>query len=297
MRDNKLFLICPCYNEEEMLQISAGKLYDLLEQLIITHRVSDDSQIIFVDDGSKDKTWEIIENLHKENSTYTGIKLTRNFGQYSALAAGYMYAKDNADFCISLDVDLQDDITIIPEMIDKYHGGAETVLAIRNDRSNDDPLKKMTAKAYYKLNEWLGSKMIPDHPDYRLLSNKALNVMEKYIDKDPYMRGIIPLIGLKTERVYFKRQKREAGTTKFNYRKLIQIAVQAIVRTSNRLLIFPIIPAFIAFLGLFIHIPAEVYWIFLFLTLLCFGFYLGDIKTQVHNAPPYMIDKITEKQE
>ena len=150
-------------------------------------------------------------------------------------------------------------------MLEKYNDGCEVVLAIRNDRTNDSFMKKFTADLYYKVNDMLDTKMIREHPDFRLLSKKALVTLSKYEDPDPYMRGIIPLLGYKTAKVEFKRQKREAGTTKFNYKKLIQIAVNAIVKTTNRPLLFPIIPMIVAFIGLFIKLKQEVYWMLLFM--------------------------------
>lgn len=294
MRENKLFIICPCYNEEAILKNSIEKLTELMDSLVKDRLISRDSKIICVDDGSKDKTWDIIEETSVENNYVRGIKLSRNFGQYSALMAGYMHAKKFADFCISLDVDLQDDISVIPDMVKKYLNGCEVVLAIRNDRSNDSFMKKVTAEMYYGTLKLLGVKMIKEHPDYRLLSKKALVAMEQYEDNDVYIRSIVPRLGFKTDTVSFKRQKREAGTTKYNYIKLIQIAIKGIVKSSNTLLLFPILPILVTILGMFIHIKVEVYWCLLFMCILCYGFYIGDIKTQAHNAPNYTIEKITK---
>lgn len=292
MRKNKLFLICPCYNESPILEDSIKQLIDKFKELESKSLIDVESKIILIDDGSKDDTWDIIKENVNKNGMIGGIKLSKNFGQYAALMAGYMYAKDNADICISLDVDLQDDISILEELILEYEKGAEVVLAIRNERKGDSFIKKATAKAYYKVMALCGSNMIEEHPDFRLLSKKALNALSLFKDKKPYIRGIIPNLGFKTARVGFSRKKREGGTTCYNYWKLIRIAINGIVKTSNKLLGFPLVAAVAALLGCFIQIRSELYWVLLFLTLWIFGLYIADIKTQCYDYPGYIIDEI-----
>lgn len=292
MRENKLFIICPCYNEEEILNDSINKLKAKMNELIKENLISKNSKLVLIDDGSTDNTWMKILEFTKSCPLVIGIKLSRNFGQYAAIMAGYMYAKDNADICISLDVDLQDDISALDHMLKEYHNGSEVVLAVRSDRKEDGFMKRITASLYYKIIKILGSKMIPEHPDYRLLSKKALCALSLFHDKSPYLRGMIPSLGFKTALVGFERKRRTFGKTSYNYYKLLKIGISGIVKTSNRLLYTPLIAAIIAILGLFISIPIQVYWFLLFLSIWIIGLYIIDIKEQVYDRPSYIIETI-----
>lgn len=289
---DKLLIITPCYNEEEILIDSAYKLKEVLDQLIQNEKIACDSRIMFIDDGSKDKTWKLIEKLNSENPQFGGIKLSRNFGQQSALMAGYMYANRNCDLCITLDVDLQDDISIIPEMVDEYLNGAEVVTTRRKSRKSDSFTKMVTAKMFYAVIKTLGTEMKPEEPEYRLLSRKALSILSKFKERNPYPRDLIPRIGLPTKTVEFERKERMGGVTKYNYRKLINLAITAIVRSSNGLLKLPIIPIIISVIGIFVHIPSAIYWIMAFSIMMLFGYYIADIKDQVHARPVYIYEEI-----
>jgi len=289
---DRLFIMCPCYNEEEVLLDSAKKLEKVMESLIENKKISEDSRILFVDDGSKDKTWSLIEDLKKENKRFGGIKFSRNFGQSAALMAAYAYAAAEADMCITLDVDLQDDIAIIPDMVDAYLAGNEVVLTVRTSRGKDTFIKKSTAAMYYKFMELMDTQIAPQHPDYRLLSKKTLKALQLFTEKNPYPRGLVPRIGFKTATIPFERKERLAGETKYNMRKMIGLATHSIVTYSNKPLQLPIIPAAVAGISLILPVPKAVNWVFLFLCLYVFGIYIADVKEQVYNRPVYIIDEI-----
>ena len=271
---------------------SAKKLETVMKSLIENQKISEDSKILFVDDGSKDKTWSLIEELKKEDKHFGGIKFSRNFGQSAALMAAYAYAAAEADMCITLDVDLQDDIAIIPDMVDAYLAGNEVVLTVRTSRGKDTFIKKSTAAMYYKFMELMDTQIAPQHPDYRLLSKKALKALQLFTEKNPYPRGLVPRIGFKTATIPFERKERLAGETKYNMRKMIGLATHSIVTYSNKPLQLPIIPAAVAGISLILPIPRAVNWIFLFLCLYVFGIYIADVKDQVYNRPVYIIDEI-----
>ncbi|WP_373262091.1 glycosyltransferase family 2 protein [Hungatella hathewayi] len=292
MKDNTLYIVTPCYNEEEILMDSAYRLKNKLLELIEKELVSNKSKIIFIDDGSKDKTWSLIEKLVQKDKLYGGIKLSKNFGQYAALMAGYMYAKDNADLCISLDVDLQDDIEIIEKMVQDYNEGSEIVFTVRKDRKSDTNLKKNTAKFYYQIMKWLNTGMIPESPDFRLLSKRALKALEQQEDKKPYPRGSVPCIGFKSSVEEFVRQQRRGGKTSYSYPKMIKLAIRSIVKTTNRVLFLPFFVAVIAMAELVIQIPSNIYWVMIFFSLGIIGLYIADIKDQICGGPCYFIDII-----
>lgn len=292
MRENKLFMICPCFNEEEILNDSINKLKAKMNELIDENMINKESKLVLIDDGSTDNTWKKILEFTKSCPFGIGIKLSKNFGQYAAIMAGYMYAKDNADICISLDVDLQDDISAMDHMLKEYHNGSEVVLAVRSDRKADGFMKRITASLYYKMIKILGSNMVPEHPDYRLLSKKALCALSLFRERSPYLRGMIPGLGFKTTMVGFERKRRTFGKTSYNYFKLLKIAIKGIVKTSTRLLCIPLIAAFVCILGLFVVLPIQVYWFLLFLSIWIIGLYIIDIKEQVYDRPSYIIETI-----
>lgn len=229
---DRLYLVIPCYNEEDVLPETSKRLREKLKTLIDKKLVSKDSRIIFVDDGSKDKTWEIIEKLNKKSEMYGGVKLSRNRGHQNALLAGLMSAKQTADVVISLDADLQDDIDAIDKMISAYHNGADIVYGVRSSRKKDTFFKKATAQGFYRMMSNMGVDSVYNHADYRLMSKRALNELEKFREVNLFLRGIIPLLGFNTAIVEYERAERFAGESKYPLRKMLNFAVDGITSFS-----------------------------------------------------------------
>lgn len=231
---NTLYLVIPCFNEEEILLDSAKILKEKIINLINTNKISDKSKIMFVDDGSTDKTWKIILELNKQEKIFTGIKLSKNEGHQNALLAGLLTAKEHADFTISMDADLQDDVDAIDEMIDKFFKGFEIVYGVRCDRQIDSFFKKSTANLFYKIMNLMGAKTITNHADFRLMSANALNALEKFNEVNIFLRGIIPLIGFKSAKVFYERKERKAGISKYPLKKMIHFAIDGITSCSTK---------------------------------------------------------------
>lgn len=229
---DKLYLVVPCYNEQEVISETAKRLLVKINRLIETNIISSDSRIIFVDDGSKDKTWAMINNLHEENSVFQGVKLSRNKGHQNALLAGLMIAKDYCDMAISLDADLQDDIDAIDEMVQKYKEGYDIVYGVRSSRETDTFFKKTTAQLFYKFMNFMGVETVYNHADYRLMSKRAIEGLENHKEVNLFLRGIVPLIGYKTTKVFYKRNKRFAGESKYPLKKMLAFAWQGITSFS-----------------------------------------------------------------
>ncbi len=221
-----LHIVVPCYNEEEVLPISAPVLLGKLTELIDAGRVSPQSRVLFVNDGSSDRTWEIIAKLHAENSRVDGLSLTRNRGHQNAVTAGLATAIRYADVTVTVDADLQDDIGAIDEMIEKYLAGAQIVCGVRNNRESDGALKRVTAEGYYKLMNLFGAKLIYNHADYRLLSREAVERLLCFGTEDLFLRGLITRLGYTPEKVYYARSPRAAGETKYTVRKMLHLALR-----------------------------------------------------------------------
>ena len=232
MKDNILYIVVPCYNEEEVLSESIKLLTKKVDKLIKDNKINKNSKILFVNDGSKDNTWKIIKDNSKTNKLVTGISLSRNRGHQNALLAGLLTAKNHADIIISMDADLQDDINAIDEMLEKYQEGNEIVYGVRKSRKKDSLFKKTTALLFYKLMKFLGVECIYNHADYRLTSKKVLNALEEYDETNLFLRGIIPTIGYKSDIVYYDRGERYAGKTKYPLKKMISFAVEGITSFS-----------------------------------------------------------------
>lgn len=232
--DNKLYLVIPCYNEEEVLPETAKRLKEKMNALIASKKIEKESRIVFVNDGSRDKTWEIIQALHKEDSLYSGINLSRNRGHQNALLAGLMTVKDYADAVISMDADLQDDINAIDEMVDKYLAGADVVYGVRNRRTTDTFFKRVTAEGFYKLMNAMGANTVFNHADYRLLSKRALMGLSEYEEVNLFLRGIVPMIGYKSEIVFYERGERFAGESKYPLGKMLTFAIEGITSLSTK---------------------------------------------------------------
>lgn len=255
-----LVIIVPCYNEEEVLKITYFALYDILKGLVGNGKISLNSYICFVDDGSKDKTWEIIQKLSKykdEKCLVKGIKLSRNFGHQAAQIAGL--TQNEADIFITIDADLQDDVNAISEMVDKYLEGNEIVYAVRKDRSSDEFLKRNIAQIYYKLSQFMGVNGIYNHADFRLMSKTVVDILKNLKECNVYLRGLIPSLGFKSCNVYFSRKKRIAGITKYNLFSQFALAVDGITSFS----VAPLrLITILGFLSFFIAILMSFYSIF-----------------------------------
>lgn len=222
----ELALIIPCYNEEEVLNQSINTLCEIYENLIKNKQISPQSKMIFVNDGSKDNTWSIIEQAHKKHAYIKGISLSRNFGHQEALLAG-LY-NTSADIYITIDADLQDDPFVIKEMIKKYNDGNEIVYGIRNKRDTDSFFKRTSALWFYKMMKLLGVELVSNHADFRLLSKRAVEAMAQFKEKNLFLRAIVPLIGFQSANVYYERKKRNAGTTKYPLKKMLLFALKGI---------------------------------------------------------------------
>ncbi len=226
---NVLYLVLPCYNEEACLDETTGRLRQKLADLITAKKIDKTSKIVYVDDGSKDKTWEKISGY---GSPVIGLKLARNRGHQNALLAGLMYAKDHADIVISMDADLQDDINAIDKMLVEYEGGSEIVYGVRSERKTDSAFKRRTALAFYKIMNLLGAEVVYNSADYRLMSKRALEELSKYKEVNLFLRGLVPLIGLKTSEVKYPRAERFAGESKYPLKKMLKFAWDGITSFS-----------------------------------------------------------------
>lgn len=228
----KLCIVIPCYNEEAVLEKTAAAVKEFMDSLIEKGEVEKNSKIAFVDDGSKDKTWEIIKALSSNDELFEGIKLSRNKGHQNALLAGLMTVKDSFDAVISMDADLQDDIKAIGDMIKSYKEGNEIVYGVRSSRKTDSGFKRATAKSFYKVMELLGAETVSDHADYRLMSRKAIDALAEFSEVNLFLRGIVPLIGFKSAIVYYERGKRAAGDSKYPLKKMLSFAFEGITSLS-----------------------------------------------------------------
>lgn len=225
-------LVVPCFNEEEVIAITANRLTEVLRNLIKDNHISKGSFVYFVDDGSHDRTWAIIEQLHTKDNLIKGLKLARNFGHQNALLAGLLSIKERCDCAISIDADLQQDENAIPLFLDKFKSGAEIVFGIRHDRKSDGLFKKLTALFFYKLMSSMGVRIIKNHADYRLVGKKALYALAEHDEFNLFLRGIFTEMGFKTDQVMFEVKERFAGKTKYSLRKMLSLALNGITSFS-----------------------------------------------------------------
>jgi glycosyltransferase involved in cell wall biosynthesis len=231
---NRLFCVIPCYNEQEVLPETSKRLEAKLKDLIAAGKISDDSRILFVNDGSKDNTWNMIKDLHEKNEIFQGINLSKNMGHQNALLAGLMTAKDLCDAAISLDADLQDDINAIDEMVDKFNNGCDIVYGVRSKRATDTFFKKFTAESFYKLINSMGGNTVYNHADYRLMSRRALMALSEFGEVNLFLRGIVPMVGFNTDVVYYERAERFAGESKYPLKKMLSFAIEGITSLSTK---------------------------------------------------------------
>ncbi len=229
---NILYIVVPCYNEEAVLPETSKRLLEKYKELTEEKLISEESRIVFVNDGSKDSTWEIISRLHDENIIFSGINLSKNKGHQNAVMAGLMTVKDRCDIAITLDADLQDDINAIDEMVKKYHSGNDVVYGVRSSRKTDTFFKRFTAESFYKFMKIMGVDVVFNHADFRLMSNRVLDALSEYKEFNLFLRGIIPQIGFKSDCVYYERHERFAGESKYPLKKMLSFAVDGITSFS-----------------------------------------------------------------
>lgn len=227
-----LYFIIPCYNEEQVLPITAPMFLQKVKDLVAAGKISDESRILFVNDGSRDKTWEIITNLHQSDPHFIGISQSRNRGHQNAVLAGLMEAKDQCDITVSIDCDGQDDINAVDQMVDEYHNGCEVVYGVRNNRDSDTAFKRMTAEGFYKLMNWMGAEVVFNHADYRLISSRVLQEFQNFKEVNIFLRGLVPLVGFKSTSVYYARHERYAGESHYPLKKMLALAFDGITSLS-----------------------------------------------------------------
>ena len=314
--NEKLYLVVPCYNEEDVLPISVELFQKSLQGMIKKKKISAESRILFVDDGSNDRTWELITEYSEKNETICGIRLSRNRGHQNALLAGLMEAKQYADIVITIDCDGQDDVNAMELMIDAYHDGCDIVYGVRNDRAKDTFFKRTTAKGFYKLMRAMGVDMIEDHADYRLLSSRVITELEQFKETNLFLRGMIPLVGFKSTAVYYERKKRLAGKTQYTFRKMLGLALDGITSFSIeplRLIMgVGFLVALLSFVGVIWAVGtalagktvagwASMTCIICFVggvQLICLGVlgeYIGKIYLEVKERPRYIVSERTER--
>lgn len=229
-----LYMAIPCYNEEEVLHETAKRLEEKYYELKKNGKISDKSRVVFIDDGSRDKTWEIIEELHEQNEMFSGIKLSRNRGHQNALLCGLMTVRELADAVISMDADLQDDINAIDGMIDKYIEGCDVVYGVRSARTTDTFFKRFTAEGFYKLMNMMGANIVFNHADFRLMSKRALEGFSEFKEVNLFLRGIVPMVGYKSDIVTYERAERFAGESKYPLKKMLAFAFEGITSLSTK---------------------------------------------------------------
>jgi glycosyltransferase involved in cell wall biosynthesis len=312
----RLATVSPCYNEEEVLETSAARLTELFQDLIQAEKISKESMIVFVNDGSSDRTWDIICNLHKSNPMIRGINLAHNAGHQNAIMAGMMTAKDWADGVITLDADLQDDyLHCIPEMIDAHENGYDIVYGVKVSRQADPMLKRMSAQAFYKLQSKMGVKSIFNHADFRFMSRRALQMLSGYGERNLYLRGLIPMIGLPSTTVADSISEREAGKSKYTLKKMLNLALDGITSFSVKPIYYVI---YMGLLFILVSLCILVYvvhavitgtavpgWASLILSIWlvggmvmialgAVGVYIGKIYEEVKHRPLYNISEILD---
>ena len=252
----RLAIVVPCYNEEEALPDTDKVLNDLIKDLIKRKVIKANSFILYVNDGSKDNTWGVINDCYKSSKYVHGLNLAGNKGHQNALLAGLMQVKDEVDITISIDADLQDDVGVIEEMVKKYYDGADIVYGVRNDRTSDTGFKKFTAEAFYKIMNWMGAKTVYNSADFRLMSNRALDELSLYSETHLFLRGLAPELGFKTDSVYYKRSPRLKGESKYPLKKMISFAFNGITSFSDKPLTLIL---YLGFIAIFIALIAVIY--------------------------------------
>ena len=308
---DRLYIVVPCYNEEQVLPATAERLKEKMTALIGAGTIAKDSRVLFVDDGSKDGTWSIIAGLNAADGLFEGVKLSRNRGHQSALLAGMYTATERADMIISMDADLQDDIGAVDEMLDYYYQGNDVVYGVRSRRDKDSFFKRTTAEGFYKVMQALGVDVVFNHADYRLMSKRAVEGLKQFREVNLFLRGIVPMVGYKSEKVYYQRGERLAGESKYPLKKMISFAVDGItsfsVKPLNLIFTAAAILIALGLAGLVVTITLTAlniipFWgiilsaMALFTGIACgclgiVGLYVGKSYMEVKHRPPYIIEK------
>ncbi len=308
---DRLYIVVPCYNEEQVLPATAERLKEKMTALIGAGTIAKDSRVLFVDDGSKDGTWSIIAGLNAADGLFEGVKLSRNRGHQNALLAGMYTATERADMIISMDADLQDDIGAVDEMLDYYYQGNDVVYGVRSRRDKDSFFKRTTAEGFYKVMQALGVEVVFNHADYRLMSKRAVEGLKQFREVNLFLRGIVPMVGYKSEKVYYQRGERLAGESKYPLKKMISFAVDGITSFSVKPLNFIFTAAAIlialGLAGLAVTITLTAlniipFWgiilsaMALFTGIACgclgiVGLYVGKSYMEVKHRPPYIIEE------
>ena len=317
MRNDKpvLYIVVPCYNEEAVLPITAPLFRDKIASLVAADKVAEGSRVLFVNDGSKDGTWALIERLAAEDAIYSGISLSRNRGHQNALLAGLMEAKDKCDITISIDCDGQDDIIAMDEMVEEYLNGAEVVYGVRRRRDTDTVFKRTTAQGFYKLLRWMGAEVVYNHADYRLASARVLDAFADFREVNIFLRGMFPLVGFKSTSVYYDRNERLAGKTHYPLRKMLSLSFDGITSLSIKpirlITAFGLLVAAVSVVGILWSVVLALLgntvsgWASI-ISILCFlggvqlvslgviGEYIGKIYLETKQRPRYIIAERTD---
>ena len=310
-----LYIVVPCYNEEEVLPETAGRLKAKLEQLMAAGKAGPKSRVLFVNDGSKDRTWEIICRLHAQSPLLCGVDLSRNRGHQNALLAGLMTARDKADAVISMDADLQDDVEAVDAMVDKFLQGVDIVYGVRSSRNRDSFFKRTTAEAFYRLMNALGAETVFNHADYRLMSRRALEGLAQFKEVNLFLRGIVPMIGYTTGYVSYERGERFAGESKYPLKKMLSFALEGITSLSTKPIRYITLLGFLVFLvSIAMLLYSIVRWamgetILGWASLICsvwaigglillslgiIGEYIGKIYLETKGRPRFLIRQVLE---
>ena len=234
MKDTVLYVVIPCYNEEEVLPETIRRMDALMQEMEEKGQISSQSKVVFVDDGSKDATWQLIQDAAGGKSRFGGVKLARNAGHQNALLAGLMTVREDCDCCISIDADLQDDIGVIPKFVAEFDRGCDVVYGVRSRRDTDSRFKRKSAKLFYRLMRFLGADVIEDHADYRLMSRRALKALSEFEEVNLFLRGVVRLVGFQSSQVYYERSERFAGKSKYPLKKMLSFALDGITSFSIR---------------------------------------------------------------
>ena len=311
-----LYIVVPCYNEEEVLPVTAVHFLKKLGNLISCDKIAPESRVLFVNDGSKDSTWDIITTLSREDSRFCGISLSRNRGHQNALLAGLQFASDKCDVTISIDCDGQDDINAMDSMLDEYLSGADVVYGVRADRQSDTLFKRATAQGFYRFMKFLGAEMVYNHADYRLMSARAVKELLGFKEVNIFLRGMVPMVGFKSTCVYYQRNERVAGKSKYPLSKMISLALSGITSLSVKPIRMITALGFIFALVSLVGIGWSVIAVFLGKTvagwastvsIICFlggvqllslgviGEYVGKIYLETKQRPRFIIEKTTDE--
>ncbi len=310
-----LYIVVPCYNEEEVLPETSRRLREKLTALIGAGKVSEKSRVLFVNDGSRDRTWELIAGLHEADPIFSGVDLTRNRGHQNALLAGLMTAKDKCDMAISMDADLQDDVDAVDRMVEEYYAGCDIVYGVRSSRKKDTFFKRFTAEGFYRVMNAMGAETVFNHADYRLMSRRALEGMAEFKEVNLFLRGMVPMVGYRTGTVEYERGERFAGESKYPLKKMLAFAMEGITSLSTKPLKWITGLGFLIFLvSIIMLITFIVKWAFgmtvagwasvicsvwaigglILLSLGVIGEYIGKIYLETKGRPRFLIREVLD---